>query len=225
LLAAASWTLSNRLAYDPAWTPQAWGDEVDFPGWLEGNIVEAPNGELWNILRFNSWPRVDKVAIVKVTDEGRYCSFDPATGFSDLPGGMSKFTVRRDPVTGAYLTLSNNTDPAYPLQRNVLSLRASEDLLLWRHLITLLEDDSGLSPEQSTARIGFQYVDWQFDGDDIIYVVRAAYRGAHNFHDANHVAFARIEDFRRLLTRSCDDRCYQPDQSPGIIMTDSMIPR
>ena len=45
LLAAASWTLSNRLAYDPAWTPRAWGGEVDLPGWLEGNIVEAPNGE------------------------------------------------------------------------------------------------------------------------------------------------------------------------------------
>ena len=66
-------------------------------------------------------------------------------------------------------------------------------------MITLLEDDSGLSPEQSIARIGFQYVDWQFDGDDIIYVVRAAYRGAHNFHDANHIVFARIENFRQLL--------------------------
>ena len=113
---------------------------------------------------------------------------------------MSKFTIRRDPVTGAYLTLSNNnTDPAHPSQRNVLSLHASEDLLHWRHVTTLLEDDSGLSPEQSIARIGFQYVDWQFDGDDIIYVVRAAYRGAHNFHDANHIVFARIEGFRQLL--------------------------
>ena len=194
LLAAASWTLSNRLAYDPAWTPWAWGGEVDLPGWLEGNIVEAPNGETWNILRFNVWPLVDKAAIVKVAEEGRRCSFDPATGFIDLPGGMSKFTIRRDPVTGAYLTLSNNnTDPADPSQRNVLSLHASQDLRHWRHVITLLEDDSGLSPEQSIARIGFQYVDWQFDGDDIIYVVRAACRGGHNFHDANHIVFARIE--------------------------------
>ena len=126
---------------------------------------------------------------------------------SSYPQHTSKFTIRRDPVTGAYLTLSNNnTDPAHPSQRDVLSLHASEELLRWRHVITLLEDDSGLSPEQSIARIGFQYVDRQFDGDDIIYVVRAAYRGAHNFHDANHIAFARIEDFRRLLTRSCDHR-------------------
>jgi hypothetical protein len=206
LLAASSWTLSNQLAYDTAWTPRAWG-VVDKPGWLEGNIVEAPNGETWNILRFNAWPLVDKAAIVKVAEEGRRCSFDPATGFIDLPGGMSKFTVRRDSVTGAYLIFSNNnTDRAHPAQRNVLSLHASEDLLHWRHLITLLEDDSGLSPKQSSARIGFQYVDWQFDGDDIINVVRAACRGAHNFHDANHIAFARSENFRQLLSSSCDRR-------------------
>ena len=206
LLAAVSWMLSNQLAYDPAWTPRAWGI-VDKPGWLEGNIVEAPNGELWNILRFNSWPLVDKAAIVRVRDEGRRCSFDPATGFIDFPGGMSKFTVRRDPVTGAYLTLSNNnTDPAHPSQRNVLSLHASEDLLHWRHLTTLLQGASGLSPEQSIARIGFQYVDWQFDNDDIIYVVRAAYRGAHNFHDANHIAFSRVAGFRQLLSRCVGKR-------------------
>ena len=151
---------------------------------------------------------MDKAAIVRVSEEGRRCSFDPATGFIDFPGGMSKFTIRRDPVTGAYLTLSNNnTDPAHPSQRNVLSLHASQDLLHWRHVITLLEDDSGLSPEQSIARIGFQYVDWQFDGDDIIYVVRAAYRGAHNFHDANHIAFARVAGFRQLLSRCVGKRC------------------
>lgn len=199
LLDAASWTLSNKLAYDPSWTPEAWGTP-DNPGWLEGNVVEAPDGKIWNILRFNSQPLVDKAAIIQVSDDGRRCSFDPATGFIDFPGGMSKFTIRRDPVTGAYLTISNNnTDPAHPWQRNVLSLHASDDLRHGRHVTTLLEDDSGLSWEKSVAQVGFQYVDWQFDGDDIIYVVRAACRGAHSFHDANTLAFARVEDFRELL--------------------------
>jgi len=203
LLAAASWTFSNRLAFDPAWLPQEWRRAVDRPGWLEGNLVGAPNGEIWNILRFNSWPLVDKAAIVQVSDDGRHCSFDPTAGFIDLPGGMSKFTIRRDPVTGVYLTISNNnTNPAYPSQRNVLSLHMSEDLRHWRHVTTLLEDDSGLPPEQSMAQVGFQYVDWQLDGEEILYVVRAAYRGAHDFHDANHLAFSRIKDFRRLCLSS-----------------------
>ncbi len=44
-----------------------------------------------------------------------------------------------------------------------------------------------------------QYVDWQFDGDDLIYVARTASRGARNFHDSNRVLFGRERGFRSLL--------------------------
>jgi len=199
LLDAASWRMSNKLPYDPAWTPGEWG-ELARPGWLEGNVAEAPDGATCNILRFNSTPLVDRAAMVRVHDEGRRISFDPAAGFIDFPGGMTKFTIRRDPGTGLYLTLSNNnTDPTLPSQRNVLSLHASEDLLHWHHVLTLLEDDSGLSWEDSVHLTGFQYVDWQFDDGDIVYIVRTAYGGAHNYHDANRITFHKIEDFSALL--------------------------
>lgn len=199
LLEASSWTMSNKLAYDPTWTPDEWG-KLERPGWLEGNMVESPNGEIWNILRFNSRPLVDKAAIVRVHDRGRRVTFDPTTGFIDFPGGMTKFTIRRDPLSGLYLTLSNNnTDPACPSQRNVLSLHSSEDLIHWQHKKTLIEDDSALSHEDSLRLTGFQYVDWQFDGEDIIFIVRTAYAGAHNFHDANRITFDRVRGFRDLL--------------------------
>ena len=199
LLDASSWTLSNKLVYDPAWTPAAWG-AVQRPGWLEGNVVEGPNGKLWNILRMNSAPVVDKAAMVKVEDDGKRVSFDPETGFIDLPGGMTKFSIRRDPETGLYLTISNNnTDPGRASQRNVLSFHCSADLRSWKHVTTLLEDDSGLNHEDSVRFTGFQYVDWQFDGPDIIYIVRMAYKGAHNFHDANRVTFHRIRGYAALL--------------------------
>lgn len=199
LLDVSNWAMSNKLSYDPAWTPRDW-PELEAPGWLEGNVVEAPNGETWNLLRFNSAPVVDKVAIVKVEEEGRRVSFDPATGFIDFPGGMSKFTIRRDPDTALYLTLSNNnTDPAWPNQRNVLSLHVSEDLVHWEHKATLMQDDSDLSHEDSIRLTGFQYADWQFDGDDLIYLTRTAYDGANNFHDANRITFHKLKGFRRLL--------------------------
>lgn len=199
LLDASSWTMSDKMPYNPIWTPKEWG-AVKRPGWLEGNIVEAPNGEIWNILRFNSTPAVDKAAIIKVSDDGKKLSFDPQNGFIQFPGGMTKFTIRRDFVTQLYLTLSNNnTDPNWPSQRNVLSLHVSDDLIHWRHKKTLIEDDLGLSYEESMRRTGFQYVDWQFDGDDIIYIVRVAYDGAHNFHDANRITFHKLENFRRLI--------------------------
>lgn len=201
LLDAANWTMSDKLAFDPAWVPPQWGQPL-CPGWLEGNVVEAPDGTLRNILRVNSDPAANIAAMVRIEDSGTRLSFDPQTGFLDFPGGMSKFTIRRDSVTGLYLTLSNPvTDPARPWQRNILALCASDDLRTWREVARVLEDDSGLPWAESVRLTGLQYVDWQFDGDDIIYVVRMAYDGAHNYHDANRVAFGKIEKFRSLLSR------------------------
>lgn len=121
----------------------------------------------------------------------------------DFPGGMTKFTIRRDSRTGLYLTLANNnTDPRFSGQRNVLSLCSSKDLRHWEHRLTLLEDDMKSTGtvdlrgwEESVRVTGFQYVDWQFDGDDIIYAVRMAYDGAHNFHDANRLTFHKLSDY------------------------------
>jgi hypothetical protein len=51
----------------------------------------------------------------------------------------------------------------------------------------------------------FQYVDWLFEGDDIIAVSRTAYDdgqgGAHRAHDANYLTFHRIANFRQSAGR------------------------
>ncbi len=198
LLDAYNWRMSNKLQYNPEWTPNDW--EAEAAGWLEGNVIESPSGELWNILRVNSKPCVDKAAIVKISDDGVYAAFDPNSGFIDFPGGMSKFTIRRDEESGVYLTFTNNnTDRAYPNQRNVLSLYKSMDLINWEHVKTLLTDDSNLEYKDSMRLTGFQYVDWQFDGDDIIYIIRTAYNGAANYHDSNRILFSKLEGYRSCL--------------------------
>ncbi|NLO75137.1 MAG: hypothetical protein GX100_13660 [candidate division WS1 bacterium] len=113
---------------------------------------------------------------------------------------MSKFTLRQDPVTGQYLALANPvTQSATVCQRNVLALCVSSNLWQWRVAARLLEDHSELSPEDSCRLTGFQYADWQFDGEDLICLVRVAWDGAHNFHDANRIAFLRVAGFRDLL--------------------------
>ena len=216
LLEAANWLMSNKLPFDPAWLPPAWGKLVN-PGWLEGNIVETPEGNLWNILRFHSDPLASKAAIVQVHDNGKRVSFNPANGFINFPGGMSKFTIRWDPVSHLYWTLINpvtkelppttpfdlyvatDVPQINPFPRNVLALYVSNDLRTWRACKDLIVDDSGLSEEKSSAQVGFQYADWQFDGDDIIYLVRTAYGGAHNFHDSNRITFHRLPNFRDLI--------------------------
>ncbi len=208
LLRAENWRMTNKLVYDQDTDPRAFG--TDRPGggagWLEGNAVEGPDGRLWNILRVSAAPALNKAAMVALSSDGNKLSFDPATGFVDFPGGMSKFTIRRAPETGTYWTMSNDMqDTPYRVRRNRLSLFSSDDLRTWTKRRLLLEDNLESDSEASASNTGFQYVDWQFDhasgelNGDLIYLVRTSYDGAHNFHDANRMTFGRVRDFRSLV--------------------------
>ncbi len=211
LLDASSWKMSNKLRFDPGWM----GNRLF--GWLEGNAVAGPDGRLFNLLRLqhamdDNNPNVpfdvagyhttcagfNKAAMIGVSPGGEVQSFDPETGIINFPGGgFSKFTIRRDPLTGYYFSLVNATPESDVLcWRNVLSLAVSENLRNWRIAGKFIEDDSGLDPESSRHLSGFQYADWQFDGDDLICLVRTAHRGAHNFHDSNRITFHVLKNFR-----------------------------
>ena len=52
--------------------------------------------------------------------------------------------------------------------------------------------------DQDVEKVGFQYVDFEFEGDDILFLCRTAINGAANFHDANYFTFHRIKNFREL---------------------------
>jgi hypothetical protein len=185
LTRAESWSFSNRLSFPV-------GDQGD--AWLEGNVVINPEGSVVDILRVNN---LQHIAILKLT--GSSLRFDR---FADFPGGATKFTIRFDPISRLYWSLCN---PALPgdIQtvsspgsvRNTLALMSSPDLTHWTpRAIVLHHPDSLLH--------AFQYVDWQFDGSDIIAVSRTAFDdeegNAHSFHDANYLTFHRISSFRKL---------------------------
>ncbi len=187
LLDADSWTSSNRLRFDPTWPGRAW---------LEGNIVVTPDGKLVNILRVENKEK-ELAAVVRISDDGKSVSFDPGKDFIDFYGGTNKFTIRPDPVTRRYWSLVNkqkNPD-AY---RNVLTLVSSSDLRNWTVESVILQ-------HPDSEKHAFQYVDWLFEGDDIIAVSRTAYDdglgGAHRAHDANYLTFHRIAKFRELGQR------------------------
>ena len=73
--------------------------------------------------------------------------------------------------------------------RNVLALISSDNVRDWRvDSVLLMHPDAG--------NHAFQYVDWQFDGDDIVAVSRTAYGDSRNFHDANYLTFHRVRGFR-----------------------------
>ena len=199
LLDADSWTMSSKVRFDPANIPD-WGAKPDCPGWLEGNIVQTPGGQLLDILRFNADPHSDKAAILELSPDGKTLRANSQRMFIDMPGGCHKFSIRRDTASGLYLTLANNnTVKDFPWQRNVLSLCASRDLINWKICATILSDDEDTTSESSLKSVGFQYADWQFDGDDIIALVRTSYGGAHSFHDSNRIVFHRVKSYRRFL--------------------------
>ena len=198
LLDGSKWTMSNKLKLNSKSCPNQCEVQNDLT-WREGNIVQAPNGEIWNILRVNPGNQVDKAAVIKVHKDYKHISFDLNTGFISFPGGATKFTIRRDETTGIYWTLSNgNINSSFPTRRSVLSLYKSHDLICWDHMAILLQDYKGLSAEDAVRLTGFQYADWQFDGEDIIYLVRTAYDGAPNYHDSNRITFHKLRDFREI---------------------------
>lgn len=197
LLSAASWTSSNRIGRDASWLGGKFG------GWLEGNAVVTPDGKIVNILRADYKVGDEKAAVVRISDDGKTASFDPKTGFIDFPGGCKKFTIRFDLTSKRYWTLTNYVPEKYrnpnpERTRNTLALVSSADLMKWEVRRVLLQNPD-------TAKHGFQYADWLFDGDDLIAVVRTAHDdsvgGAHNQHDANYMTFHRITAFRRPPSR------------------------
>jgi sulfatase modifying factor 1 len=184
LLKADSWTMSNRLEFDQSWPGRAW---------LEGNVVVTPDNELVNILRVE-YQDEEKAAVVHVSKDGKTVSFDPEKDFIHFFGGTNKFTIRFDPETKRYWSLVNkekNPD-AY---RNILTLVSSPDLRNWKV-------ESVILSHPDSVKHAFQYIDWLFEGPDIIAVSRTAYDdgmgGAHRAHDANYITFHRIHNFREL---------------------------
>ena len=188
LLDRDSWTFSERIA--------SWADYQ----WIEGNMVLTPAGDVVDMLRTNDRNKEregfgeadEPCAMVHVSPDGKLLSYDPASDRIDFPGGGAKFTIKQDPMTSRYYALVNPQNSP-DLYRNVLSLSVSDDLKSWKIARALIRHPDPLNH-------AFQYVDWDFDGPDIVYASRTAYDdgldGAHRAHDANYLTFGRIEAFR-----------------------------
>ena len=200
LLDPASWTFSNALARDSTWLGG------DFAAWLEGNAVAAPDGGIVNLLRVDTSRHPEKAAMVRVSKDGSSATFDPLKDFIDLPGAAKKFTIRKDPAGPGYWTLATIVPDRHleadrpAAVRNTLALVHSKDLRSWDIRSVLLY-------HPDVVKHGFQYVDWQFDGEDLIAACRTAWDdaggGARNNHDANFLTFHRWRNFR-ALTRKDD---------------------
>lgn len=201
ILNGYNWEASNGLDYDSTYLNN------NFGGWLEGNSVVDKNGNMCNIIRVDVPAGVPEyVGIQPIVSGGKKISFDAASGFLRMTGGSKKFTIRYDEISKTYYTLVNFDYGGYDtlkptIIRNCLIMMSSDNLSDWKINKILLR-------HSDLVKVGFQYVDWQFEGDDIVFVTRTSYNdiysGAMNFHNANYLTFHRIINFRNLKNINLD---------------------
>ena len=198
LMEPKNWSATNFLPSDRSW------NGGDMGAWLEGNVVVAPDGSLVDILRVQTKSPDEKAAWVTISEDGKAASFDPATGFFAFPGGAKKFAIRWDKKSKRYWSLASIVGEKFRASdpgkvRNTLALTSSANLRDW-------EVRSVILSHPDTIHHGFQYVEWLFEGNDIIAACRTAYDddfgGAHNNHDANFLTFHRIASFRQKVGSS-----------------------
>ena len=203
LMKAESWVSTNGIAFDSEWFDK----KLVVKQWVEGNVVIAPNGKLVDVIRVDNWTNGNMAAILTVEDSNTLV-FNPKEDIINFPGGGKKFTIRYDTISGKYWAMTN---PVFEqdkkkkhsgiykkgvpcgLIRNNLALICSSDLRHWEIKDTLIISDNPFFH-------GFQYADWQFDGKDIVAVLRTAFDEERGLpkrqHDANFLTFMRLCNFR-----------------------------
>jgi hypothetical protein len=203
LLSPSSWRMSPFVTLNASMIPPNWGEKSRF-GWQEGNAVQW-NETMYDILRIDGQTNIthNKAAVLRMDMATMSFEFDRMI---DFPATSSKFVIRKDPLSKSFLSLSTDVIPlAVKIgtvgARNHLSLVVShpDSLYEWEACRVLLVDDTGFAPVDSARFTGFHYVDWIFDGADIIYAVRTGYRGANTYHNANRMTVKRILNYSSLF--------------------------
>ena len=201
LLNDSGWTYSTPIVSNPTFL------QGTFKGLVEGTITTGPDGSPVPMYRVDDPDPQEKALIAHPSDDGRILGFDPLKDFVDFPGGCKKFIVRHDAASKLYWSLSNWVPNRHlgfgpSRTRNTLALISSPDLYHWTIRTVVLHH-----PEVKFH--AFQYVDFQFDGTDMIALSRTAYDdglgGANSFHNANFITFHRFRNFRDLTPNSAPD--------------------
>lgn len=188
LLDPASWVFTEPRIFEH-FVPEL--EDVKIPAMtIEGTPVISPDGKLFNIMRFGK--RGYALCYeADANDPEKILSYSHLMRF---PANFSKFMIKYDAVSGKYYSVvcrlyEGGADSA----RNYQTLMSSYDLKEWRDECVLYD-----LRVLNKNLVGLQYVDFEFDREDIIYLCRTAINGAHSFHDSNYSTFHRIKNFRNI---------------------------
>lgn len=146
---------------------------------IEGNVVEAPDGSIVNMLRYAEGEALLLKADAHNPDH--MLQYDKTVPF---PMAHTKFEVMRH-QSGAYYAVGNRAPG-----RNVLSLYRSPDLEEWTWVKDILD-----YRDCDASCTAFQYPACLLEGDELLIVSRTAISGAATFHDNNYSTFHRTTIF------------------------------
>lgn len=194
LLDPASWRCTEFLPYDRNWEGSPECFHLDF---IEGNAVVSPDGCICNFMRLEAFypskPVYNKAIILKSekNDPDAPLKFDRIVDAA--VGIRHKFLIQKEPKTGKYVILGNENGEDKP-QRTVLSMSVSDDFYNWKVVKRILD-----FRDADPGFVGFQYPDFIFEGDDILFLSRTAFNQANSFHNNNYITFHTIDNYMQYL--------------------------
>jgi len=192
LLVPENWSFSEPVKFDPNFAPEV-KDMPESAVTIEGTLVVAPDGNLYNIMRFS---KQGHAIVYKVNTEDSEAPLEYSR-IMEFPAHLSKFMIKYDDVSKKYYSIGchiyDYSDNSKAWARNMLVLYSSEDLVKW-NIVKVLYDYRHVDH----MKMGMQYVDFSFEGDDIICQIRTAMNEPRDFHDANYSIFDRVKNFREL---------------------------
>ena len=158
---------------------------------IEGTLTVDRGGKLVNIMRFGN---NDRYALVYEVDTENHEAKLKYQRLMKFPANLSKFMIKYDEVSDCYYSVATRLYREDTVQtRNLLSFMKSKDLDSWEVVCDLFD-----YCDRDYLKYGFQYVDFYFEGDDIIYLCRTAMNEPNHYHDSNYSTFHRIEKFREI---------------------------
>lgn len=181
LMNPENWVMSEVLPYAGEWEKRS-GKQGDT---IEGNIVIAPDGNLYNFMRY----KVGEMLKLRVNTE------DPEKmlEFVDIvKAPVSNSMFRIIPVDGKYLLITNRkTEESSKHEcwtyRNVLSVFESYDLENFTFVKDIFNFDY-MHPE----KVGFQYPNFMYEDGKVSLMVRSAFNEPDDAHNSNYMLFCGI---------------------------------
>lgn len=184
LMEPENWYMSEVLPFEGKWKDES----VTQGDTIEGNIVVAPDGKVYNYMRYKD----GEILKLRVNTE----NFESMLEFDSIVyAPVTDSLIRIIPADGKYLMITNRKKEGSKgaeeskYHRNVLSVFESDDLENFVFIKDIF-DFSHVHPD----KIGFQYPEVILENDKMLLMIRAAFNEPDTAHNSNYMLFCEISE-------------------------------